>query len=175
VVIELAREEAFGWWIAVPAEDVRRLARLSEAKYAECMRDLELLTIAREGRVARVAGETGFPLREFAADESAPAQLTLQFVVRYARGIPWNRKRAAWWINYDLLCETGRVMPCFVMELDQLPKAYMTRNRPMGPRTICTGRLSDPAMIKTFERRVSKGGPIPPVGLRAALWEPPSS
>lgn len=172
VVVELLRDEAFPWFLPVPAEDVRKLARVSLSSFIRSVHELELLAMTRPGRLASVASSDGVPQFPGMMDLAQPARPIAQWVLRYARGIPWSSKRAAWWLNYDLLCETGRVLPCFAMEIDQLPKTYRSRNRPMGPQTICTGRPSHPEMIKVFERSASKGGPMAPPGLRAALWEP---
>src|SRR5688572_11061951 len=58
VVIELARDEAFPWYLPVPAHEVRRLARLTEGSCARSIRELECLSITRPGRVLRVADAT---------------------------------------------------------------------------------------------------------------------
>ncbi|MCZ6734680.1 MAG: hypothetical protein O7C65_02700, partial [Planctomycetota bacterium] len=84
------------------------------------------------------------------------------------RGIAWNRKRAAWWINYDLLCGTGRVLPCFEMRLETLAKTYFDRNRRMGK---VNAGVANEEQFAQLERELAKSGPLPPAGLRAALWQ----
>jgi hypothetical protein len=168
VVIELARDEAFPWYLAVPAHEVRRLARLTESSYARCIRQLECLTITRPARVLRVADSTGMPVFPGIIDETTPAAPIAQFVVRYRRGIPWNEKSAAWWINYDLLCATGKVLPSFVMNLRTLSRTYQSRNKLMGRHPKwCFGETEGDGFL-TMEEAMARSGP--PMGLRAALW-----
>lgn len=169
-VIELAREEALPWYLAVPAEDVRRLARLSEGRYASSVRELECLAITRPARIMRIAHPDGFPMFPGQCDESQPLQPVAQWVIRYRRGVPWNAKRAAWWINYDLLCETGRVMPHFVMRLRTLSSTYQSRNRRMGPPPGDWVMSNDEDAFRAMEEVLSRHGPPPPIGLRAPLW-----
>lgn len=154
-VIELAREEALPWYLAVPAEDVRRLARLSEGRYASSVRELECLAITRPARIMRIAHPDGFPMFPGQCDESQPLQPVAQWVIRYRRGVPWNAKRAAWWINYDLLCETGRVMPHFVMRLRTLSCTYQSRNKRMGPPPGDWAMSNDEDAFRAMEEMLS--------------------
>ena len=112
---------------------------------------------------------TDWPTREnnWCVDQSAPLSEIPQWLIRYRRGIPYNKRRAAWWINYDLLCDTQRVLPCFEVCLDTLPTNYFDRNRPSGT----PGSYESDAGFKALERSLARTGPPPPSGLRAALWE----
>ena len=95
-----------------------------------------------------------------------------QFVLRYRRGVPWNAKRAAWWINYDLLCATGIVQPMFVFSHESLPQTYGSRNRGMGPRIE---NVFDAHWRRSMSRIVSRRGPLPESGLRAPRWKLPAA
>ncbi len=75
--------------------------------------------------------------------------------------------RAAWWINYDLLCRTRRALPCFEVSLNTLDRTYESRNRCIGPHR--PGVHGDEA-FKALERIMARDGPLPKPGLRAALW-----
>lgn len=176
VVIELARDEAFPWYLPVCAEDVRRLARLAEGSYTRSVRELDSIAIVRQARVYQPCDEYGTPLKAWMhgrLDEVplSPASEDLpQFLLRYQRGIPWNRKRAAWWINYDLLCGTGRVLPMFVMHLSRLPQLYMQRNRSMGRMP----HMLDADWCRVMGESHSQTGPILEHGLRAPRWRLPA-
>jgi hypothetical protein len=89
-VIELARDEALPWYVAVPAEDVRRMARLCEKNYAECVRDLETLAITRPARVVRIGGFGALPEFPGQVNEREPLRPVTQWVVGYRWGIPWK-------------------------------------------------------------------------------------
>jgi hypothetical protein len=179
VVIELAREEAFPWFVPVCAQDVRKLSRLSPSSYIRSVLDLDCLAITRPARVVDVMPERGivegrglgtFPGR---VDASKPMESIAQWVIRYRRGIPWNSKRAAWWLNYDVLCETGRVLPCFVVSPMTLAKPYQDRNERQGARErFCDPSAPHEQALQRWQRRLSLCGPMPPPGLRAAPWEP---
>lgn len=169
-VIELAREEAFPWYVMVPARQVRAIARLSEKRFSTNVRELECLAISRPARMLD-CDDLGPKLpmgklweRDAQADDAPPMA---QWVVRYRRGVPWNAKRAAWWINYDLLCETGRVLPCFTVSPANLSSTYQARNTPMGG--IYAGFRSEDELA-AMNRLLSQRGPLPPIGFRAALW-----
>lgn len=235
VVVELARAEAFPWYVCVPAHEVRRLARLNEASFARSARELEMFAITRRAEVIHLVdsrfevhwpgwteseadavdcerpdfnrgwfrlnnresiqrliaswkrnlsrgreedgphprpvpqedAEDDPPSRPVSEDAGAASERA-QWVVRYRRGIPWNRKRTAWWINYDLFSGTGRVLPGFVVDLRTLPRTYSGRNRTMGGPE---GGLFDRDGFAAFERQYARKGPPSRPGLRVALWE----
>lgn len=186
-VIELARDEAFPWYLAIPAENVRRIVRLSEHRYSTSVRELESLAVTRPARIARVcdveSGLARWPPQidgpqpdgnvRFSVENRPLNEPVAQWVVRYRRGIPWNKKRAAWWINYDLLCDTSAVLPIFVCSLATLSKHYWNRNRRrLGPARPGWPVATDAEAFAEMERGLVKCGPVPPVGMRAALWEP---
>jgi hypothetical protein len=179
--VELAREEAFPWFLNVQADEILRLVCIDRKTFFDRLHDLECFTIARPARrmsivsvdkIQSCLGRAGYretwPSRanNWCVDESSPLEELPQWVIRYRRGIPFNKRRAAWWINYDLLCNTQRVLPCFEACLDTLPRNYFDRNRRSGTRI---GFDSD-AGFKALERKLAKDGPLPPLGLRAALW-----
>jgi hypothetical protein len=173
-VVELARGEGMPWFVAVQAAEVRRLARLTERSFARSIRELEVLAVTRRGRVASASEIPGVPpvcLFSAAPDRerrgSSEAQPTAQWVIRYRRGIPWRPKRAAWWINYDLLTGTGRVLPMFAVSTLTLSPTYQARNKPMGTAEDRRSRAA-------AERDASMNGPLPEPGLRAPLWRAPS-
>ncbi|MDY7107055.1 MAG: hypothetical protein SYC29_00305 [Planctomycetota bacterium] len=173
IVIELAREEAFPWFVNAQAREVMRLARLNHASMAMRLRELQCFAITRPARRIRLVRSPGsLPEWPCAAngwgvDESQPAEEIAQWVVRYRRGIPWNAARAAWWLNYDLLCGTGRVLPCFEVSLNTLQRPYEARNRHYGPRPgVATDEEFD-AMVRMMAER----GPLPKAGLRTAQWD----
>lgn len=182
-VVELARDEAFPWFVNVQADEILRLVCIDRKTFFDRLHDLECFTITRPARritllpfnehestVDRATRPHVWPSREnkFCVDPQAALLPGVpQWVIRYRRGIPYNKRRAAWWINYDLLCETQRVLPCFEMCLDTLPKNYFDRNRRLG----APGNFDTDAGFKVLERRLAKDGPLPPPGLRAALWD----
>jgi len=170
VVIELARDEAFPWYVPVQAMEVRRLARLTEGSFARSVRELLTLAVTRPGRDVIVSNASAAPLWPWRLDESQPPRPVAQWVVRYRRGIPWHAKRAAWWINYDLLCATGRALPAFAVSVRSLSKTYQSRNRAMGPRP-CTHSDREAVTLADMRRAISLNGPFQPLGLRAPLWE----
>lgn len=184
IVIELAREEAFPWFVNVQAEHVMFLARFDRKTFFDRLRDLEALAITRparrihlfddDARRARLPELAIIDLPRFPSAGNGwgviaaePLEDIPQWVIRYRRGIPGNARRAAWWINYDLLCETQRVLPCFEMSLNTLAPDYKQRNRWFGPRE----HGESEAKFKRMERSLAADGPPPPIGLRAALWE----
>jgi len=172
VVIELARDEAFPWYVPVPAEAVRRLARLADGSYTRSVRELLCLAVTRPARKVVFGGIHDRWNWEGKVDEAQPPQPIAQWVVRYKRGVPWHPKRAAWWINYDLLCETGRVLPAFVFTLRSLSTTYQSRNRRMGARPQGDAYFDrDPEALDELGRHLSLDGPFPPIGLRATLWK----
>jgi hypothetical protein len=181
-VVELARDEAFPWFVNVQADEILRLVCIDRKTFFDRLHDLECFTITRPARrikllefderataIDRAEQIARWPTREnkWLVDESTPAQNITQWVIRYRRGIPHNKRRAAWWINYDLLCRTQRVLPCFEVCLDTLPKNYFDRNRRSGSSADLETRDG----FKVLERRLAKDGPPPPPGLRAALWD----
>ncbi len=183
-VIDLAREEAFPWFVNVQAEHVMFLARFERKTFTDRLRELESLAITRparrisvlplrdpEGgrRIDNTLGLPEFPKQanNWRVRDDQPPEDIPQWVIRYRRGIPHNKRRAAWWINYDLLCETQRVLPCFEVNLQTLAKDYKQRNRWFGPGE----HFESEAAFKRMEQSLAKGGPIPDFGLRAALWE----
>lgn len=174
-VIELARDEAFPWHLNVPAHEVRRVARLAEGSFARSVRELQCLAVTRPARMVKLCTPPDLmPRWPGKVDLNEEAKPMAQWVVLYRQGIPWNKKAAAWWINYDLLTGTGRVMPMFVVGMRTLAKTYLERNGQMG------GRLPDPMWALTgeptgfavAERNWAQSGPLPPAGLRATLWTP---
>jgi len=173
IVIELACEEAFPWFVNAQARQVMRLARLNHASMAMRLRELECFAITRPTRRVRlVRGRGDLPdwpsaSNGWGVDESQEPQEIAQWVVRYRRGIPWNAARAAWWLNYDLLCGTGRVLPCFEVSVNTLPQPYEARNRHYGPRPGVENDEQFAAMVRMLAER----GPVSPVGMRAALWD----
>lgn len=175
-VIELARCEAFPWYVAVAAEDVRRIARLAEGSYTRSVRELETLAITRPARLARIARDDGMAAFPGEVDERQPSQPIAQWVIRYRRGIPWHKHRAAWWINYDLLCGTGRALPGFVVSPRTLSKTYGGRNQRMGrpPANWVMSKRGTSAeaddAFAALEEALTINGPLPPPGFRAALW-----
>jgi len=179
-VIELARSEAFPWYVAVAAQDVRRVARLAEGSYARSVRELETLAITRPARLVRIANNDGMAEFPGKVNEREELKPIAQWVIRYRRGIPWNKHRAAWWINYDLLCGTGRVLPGFVVSPRTLNKTYGGRNQRMGREPgnwvmkkrgeSGAGGEADDAFL-ALEEGLTRSGPLPPMGLRAALWQ----
>jgi hypothetical protein len=172
VIIELAREEAFPWYVAVPAEHTRKLARMSTRQYVRAIHELDTLAITRQARPVHVADANGLPRFPGTVNErEAPAPIA-QWVLRYRHGIPHNKKLAGWWINYDLLCETGRVQRCFIFSPRTLMKTYRSRNRPMGskPNNWVLDKTDD--AMAALEESLSRAGPLPPPGFRAPLWRP---
>lgn len=170
VIVELAREEAFPWYLAVPAEHTRKLARMSTRHYVRAIHELDTLAITRPARPIHIAGSNGMPRFPGEIDEREPLASIAQWVVRYRHGIPHNKKLAGWWINYDLLCETGRVHRCFMFSPRTLMKTYRSRNRPMGPKPDnWVLEKTDDAMA-ALEETLSRAGPLPPPGFRAPLW-----
>jgi len=193
VVIELARDEAFPWYVNVQAREIQKLVGLTHASMANRLKELECFAITRETR--RMSFYTRDPNSLMASlhewpnksnnwglTDNAKIEAIPQWIVKYRRGIPGNANRAAWWLNYDLLCGTGRVLPCFVMELGTLPKTYEGRNVRMGRRT--SSRSGHPGVLGEMRERrkgedhfqrmsrfLSQKGPSPRPGLRAALWE----
>ncbi|TVQ51523.1 MAG: hypothetical protein EA377_12430 [Phycisphaerales bacterium] len=173
IVIELAREEAFPWYVAVPARDVQKLARLNHASYTARVQELECFVITRPARRIHLEVSPGrlteWPNAEnnWLVDEDQPLTPIPQWVVRYRRGIPHNANRAGWWINYDLLCGTRRVLPCFEVSTETLAKDYAHRNQRMGIRE----GLFQKDRLDKMSRLVALRGPLPPLGLRAPLWE----
>ena len=168
VLIELARDEALPWYVAVPSHEMKMLARLDETNYAECARSLECLAITRPARRVKLCDKTGVAVWPGRVEMNRPLEPIAQWVARYRRGIAWNRKRAAWWINYDLLCGTGRVLPCFEMRLETLAKTYFDRNRRMGK---VNAGVANEEQFAQLERVLAESGPLPPAGLRTALWQ----
>jgi hypothetical protein len=59
VVIELARDEAFPWYVSVPAHEVRRLARLSEGSFARSVRELMCFVVSRPAQVVKLTDDDG--------------------------------------------------------------------------------------------------------------------
>ena len=57
VVVELARDEAFPWYLPVCAEDVRKLSRQSLRSYIRSVHELDCLAITRPGRVVDLYGD----------------------------------------------------------------------------------------------------------------------
>ncbi len=182
IVIELARDEAFPWYVNVQAREVMRLARLNHASMAMRLRELECFCVTRPARRIRLFDDhTGehpivlaanlpkwpCPENNWGVDPDEPLQPIAQWVVRYRRGIPWNAGRAAWWINYDLLCCTKRVLSCFEVSLDTLAKPYESRNRRLGTRP---GITNDDA-FRALQRSIAQQGPLPKPGLRAPFWQ----
>lgn len=172
IVIELARDEAFPWYLNVQAREVMRLARLNHYSMAMRLAELECLAVTRPARRVNLGGLEGMPrwprkANNWSVDADQPLEDIAQWVVRYRRGIPHNANRAAWWINYDLLCGTGRVLPCFEVSVNTLAKTYQGRNQRMGVRPDYVG---DEA-IKAMKRQLAQQGPLPPAGLRAPLWD----
>jgi len=182
IVIELARDEAFPWYVNVQAREIMRLARLNHASMAMRLKELECFAITRPARkihlytkqqtqdpivAARNLPDWPTPGNNFNVNLDDPLIPIPQWVVRYRRGIPSNAHRAAWWINYDLLCNTQRVLPCFEVCLDTLAKTYESRNRRLGTRPGITNENA----FKALQRTMSKRGPLPTPGLRAVLWE----
>jgi hypothetical protein len=148
-VVELARDEAFPWFVNVQADEILRLVCIDRKTFFDRLHDLECFTITRPARrikllkfderdsdIDRAMQLPQWPSSEnnFCVDPSSSLGNIPQWLIRYRRGIPSNKRRAAWWINYDLLCETQRVLPCFEMCLDTLPKNYFDRNRRSGSR-----------------------------------------
>lgn len=181
-VIELARDEAFPWFVNVQAREIKKLAQLSHESMARRLRELECFVITRPARRLRLPAETAgeSSLRrcnaamrvrtdalKFVARADEPLREVPQWVIRYRRGIPRDANRAAWWINYDLLCGTQRVLPCFEVCPGTLAKTYEGRNRGMG---VKPGTDSE-AAFAALQRRLARDGPLPPPGLRAAPWE----
>lgn len=184
-VIDLAREEAFPWFVNVHAEHVMFLARFDRKTFFDRLRELEALAITRPARRIAILDDSDpaqrstcaslaaayprFPSRDnnYCVRDDVPAEPVAQWVIRYRRGIPHNAHRAAWWINYDLLCETGRVLPCFEAGLETLAPDYKQRNRWFGSQAH---PLSEGG-FRTLERSLALRGPLPPLGLRAALWD----
>jgi hypothetical protein len=181
-VVELARDEAFPWFVNVQADEILRLVCIDRKTFFDRLHDLECFTITRPARrikllkfderdsdIDRAMQLPQWPSSEnnFCVDPSSSLGNIPQWLIRYRRGIPSNKRRAAWWINYDLLCETQLVLPCFEMCLDTLPKNYFDRNRRSGSRAHLETRDG----FKVLERRLAKDGPPPPPGLRAALWD----
>ncbi len=173
LVIELAREEGFPWYVNVQAREVMRLARLNHCSMAMRLAELECFAITRPARRINLgddpAGLPRWPRKEnnWSVDPDSPLEDIAQWVIRYRRGIPDNANRAAWWLNYDLLCGTGRVLPCFVVSVNTLAKTYENRNRPMG---VVPSYATDEGM-KAMKRLLAQRGPIPPPGFRAPLWD----
>ena len=110
IVIELARDEAFPWYVNVQAREVMRLARLNHASMAMRLRELECFCVTRPARRIRLfddhAGAPPIvlasnlpkwpcPENNWGVDPNEPLQPIAQWVVRYRRGIPWNAGRAA--------------------------------------------------------------------------------
>ena len=60
-VIELAREEAFPWFVLVPAKEVRNLARLSHPGFVKCAQEIELLAISREATIFSIRDDNDGP------------------------------------------------------------------------------------------------------------------
>lgn len=183
VVIELARDEAFPWYLSVSAETVMRLARFGCKTFSQRVRELESMVVTRPARrialLNRAGGDSTLararaatpawpgPANGWLVDRRAPMRPVRQRVIRYRRGTPSNRRRAAWWINYDLLCGTGRVLPCFEATLDTLARPYRSRNHRFGAESS----LQSDDGFAALERRYALHGPLPPPGLRAALWD----
>lgn len=181
-VIELARDEAFPWFLNVQAREIKKLAQLSHESMARRLRELECFVITRPARRLRLPDE---PEREssldrctaamrcrsgtrrFVSDANEPLREAPQWVIRYRRGIPRDANRAAWWINCDLLCGTQRVLPCFEVCVGSLAKTYEGRNRAMD---VKPGTESKAAFL-ALQRRLARDGPLLPPGLRAAPWE----
>ena len=63
--------------------------------------------------------------------------------------------------------DARRVLPCFEVSVNTLAIDYKQRNRWFGPREHCESE----AAFKRMERSLATQGPMPPIGLRAALWE----
>lgn len=115
IVIELAREEAFPWYLKVQARHIMRLARTNHATFAQSMRAIQHLAITRSARrMALVNHDTDSMLNRcmqarrwpcatnnWCVNESQPVENIAQWVVRYRHGSPFNANRAAWWLNYD--------------------------------------------------------------------------
>jgi hypothetical protein len=182
--VELAREEAFPWCLAVRAEHVMFLARIDRKTFFDRVRDLENLVLVRPARRIRLLSEPadGSPPRttrsdmlprwpsaanHWRVDQGQPLADMAQWVIRYRRGTPWHPGRAAWWINYDLLCGTQRVLPCFEVGLATLAPDYKSRRRPFGPGTA----FDSEDEFREIERSIARSGPMPPLGMRSALWE----
>lgn len=177
-VIELARDERFPWYLPVPAEVVRALARLTEGSFQRSVRELDCLAVTRDAAMYRPADHVGaddIAFMEGRLDEvprDAPSPAISQFVLKYRRGIPWNRKRAAWWINYDLLCETGFMLPMFDANLRRLPVPYVHRNL---ERASAIGEPFSASWVQAQREQVSQNGPLMPMGSRAPLWRMPKA
>lgn len=188
VIIELACDEAFPWYVNVQAREIQKLVGLTHASMANRLKELECFAITREAR--RMSFYTRDPrslmasLHEWPTEHNnwgirkdVESEAIPQWIVKYRRGIPGNANRAAWWINYDLLYGTGRVLPCFIVELGTLPKTYESRNKFMGRRySARSGNPGEPGKpgedrFKRMSRFLSQKGPSPRPGLRAALWE----
>lgn len=173
IVIELAREERFPWYLNVQAREVMRLARLNHSSMAMRLAELECFAMTRPARRINLGDDSAaaphWPNRDnnWSVDPESPLEEVSQWVIRYRRGVPRNANRAAWWINYDLLCGTGRVLPCFVVSVNTLAKTYENRNKRMG---IVPSYATDEGM-KSMQRLLAQRGPLPPPGLRAPLWE----
>lgn len=80
-----------------------------------------------------------------------------------------------WWINYDVLCATEKVLPCFVVKLRTLSKTYQGRNRPMGRRAAGWLGRSESDDFADLQAHMARSGPLPPPAMRAALWDGVSS
>lgn len=197
VVIELACDEAFPWYVNVQAREIQKLVGLTHASMANRLKELECFAITRETRrmslyprdrrsLMASLPEWPNPRNGWGIPPDAmamPPEPIAQWIVKYRRGIPGNANRAAWWLNYDLLCSTARVFPCFVVELETLPKTYEGRNMKMGRRkSTRSGNPGEPGeagkpwelgedQFKRMSRILSQKGPMPRSGLRAALWE----
>ncbi|MCH8821990.1 MAG: hypothetical protein IH984_00635 [Planctomycetes bacterium] len=182
IIVELARDEAFPWLVNVQAREVMRLARLNHVSMTLRLKELECFAITRPARrislytieqtkdpliAARQMPSWPSPANNFNVNLDDPLTPIPQWVIRYRRGIPFNANRAAWWINYDLLCNTQRVLPCFEVCLDTLAKPYESRNRRLGTRPGITNEDA----FKALQRTMAKRGPLPKPGLRAVLWE----
>jgi hypothetical protein len=64
------------------------------------------------------------------------------------------------------------VLPGFIVNLRTLGKTYFGRNGRMGksPESI-VGAKAESDAFRAMEERLTKSGPLPPLGLRSALWK----
>jgi hypothetical protein len=115
VVIELARDEAFPWFVNVQADHVLRLACIDRKTFFDRLHDLECFTITRPARRIKLMAydedqaiidcvislKETWPSRDnnWCVDPRTALDDVPQWVIRYRRGTPYHKHRAAWWIN----------------------------------------------------------------------------
>ena len=171
-LLELARDEALPWRMRIASRHLRPLSRMKWRHFIDAVRELEGLIITRPARRLMLGLHQSrlLPVWPARVDESRPAVDIPQWVVRHHR-VCRGSQNGGWWINYDLLCQTQRVLPCFIVSLETLPKGGRQRNARMG-RTR-PGLDSERALTE-LERAYAAHGPTPGIGLRCALWQPPA-